>query len=277
MIRFTRFAPTLAAVAGLTLAGCGSGTSSATLIRNGGPKTIAQHTAALSFSVASDASGSMVTSTGDGSVDFVQKVVRGTFTVNGVPGVPDGSKADGIFEGQFIYAHLLGAAAKSLPIPTPWIKVDLRALANIPGLDLGTISLAHDINPNLFFLFERGVTNPVTVGKESVAGTATTHYKVTIDLNKAVKGLTGDDATTINKDLAAYTTPTFPAEFWIDGPGVIRKATFTATIKGAKGKPDNHETVTVTFPSFGAPVDTSLPPADQTSDLTSLLSSLANG
>jgi hypothetical protein len=275
MTRWKSLAPALAAVAGLTLAGCGSGTSSTTIIRDAGPKTLGQHTAALSFSVTSDASGKQVTSTGDGSVDLTQKVVRGTFTVNGVPGVPDGSKADGIFEGQFIYAHLLGAAAKALPIPTPWIQVDLRALANIPGLDLGTISLAHDINPNLFFLFDRGATNPVTVGKEQIAATSTTHYKVTIDLNQAVKGLTGDDATTINKDLAAYTTPTFPAEFWIDSSGVIRKATFTATIKGAKGKPNTHETVTVTFSSFGAPVDTSLPPANQTSDLTTLLSKLA--
>jgi hypothetical protein len=276
MTYWKTLAPTFATVAGLTLVGCGSGTSAVTIIRDGGPKTLARTTAALSFSVASDASGSNVTSTGTGSVDFTEKLVRGTFTVNGVPGVHDGSKADGIFQGQLIYAHLLGAAATDFHLPTPWIQVDLRALANIPGLDLGTISLAHDINPNLFFLFDRGTINPVTVGKEQIAGTPTTHYKVTIDLNQAVKGLTGDDATIINKDLAAYTTPTFPAQFWIDGSGAIRKSTFTATIKGGKGKPDTHETVTVTFTSFGAPVDTSLPPANQISDLTSLLSKLAS-
>ena len=262
------------ACTGVLLA-CGNTSSATGVVRKAGPKTEGQGTAAVNFAVTSNASGAPVTSDGSGATDFNAKLVRGTFTVNGVPGVPDGAKADGIVTGQLIYARLLGSAAHPLGLKQDWIQVDLRQLANIPGLDLGTITMAGSINPHVVFLFAGGVTSATKVGAETVNGTKVTHYRATVDLNQAVKELSGDDATLINKDLASYTSATFPEEVWVDSAGLMRKVTFSVSVKGAAGKGPSTQTVSYEFPSFGAVVDTGLPPTADTADLTDVLAKVA--
>ena len=275
MSRRRRHTLLITMVCASALAACGGSTSPAAVVRDAGAKTEAQRTATLNFAITSNSSGAPVTSDGTGATDFSAKLVRGTFTVNGVPGVPDGAKADGIVTGQLIYAQLLGAAAHPLGLKQDWIKVDLRQLANIPGLDLGTITQAGAINPHVVFLFAGGVTSATKVGDETVNGTKVTHYKATVDLNQAVKALSGDDATLINKDLASYTSATVPEDVWIDATGLMRKVTFSVSVNGGAGKTPSTQTVSYEFPAFGAAVDTSLPPATDTADLTDVLAKVA--
>src|SRR5579859_6265119 len=124
-----------AALAAVTA--CGGGTSTSQTVSDAATKTINQHSASLTLAITTDASGKPVTSTGSGAIDLTTSQGRLTLKLYGVPGIPDGASAEAILQLPVVYAHVLGAAAASLPFHTPWIRIDLRAAANIPGLDLG--------------------------------------------------------------------------------------------------------------------------------------------
>lgn len=269
--------PTLALAFALMLGACGGGTSASQTVTDAATKTLAQKTASVSVALTSDASGSAVTSTGTGTVDLANNQGRLTLKLYGVPGVPDGSSAEAILQLPVVYAHVLGAAAKGLPFATPWIRIDLRAAANIPGLDLGTLTEAQSATPRPFLLYLGSVSHARKVGDETVDGVATTHYAVTADLNQAVKKVTGDDATALNRAIAAYTTPLVSAEVWIDHSAQIRKASFAFTVKGTNGKRPTNDTVVFDFTKFGTPVDASAPAAKDTTDISALLAQVAGG
>jgi hypothetical protein len=98
---------------------------------------------------------------------------------------------------------------------------------------------------------------------------------VVCDLNQAVKGLTGDDATTLNKDIATYTSASVPADVWIDSSGLVRQMVFKLSVKGAAGKATTLQTVEFAFTGFGVPVNAVAPPDSQSTDIAGLLQAVA--
>jgi hypothetical protein len=267
----------IACAAVLGLAACGGGTSTTQKVTDAATKTINQHTASLALAITTDASGSSVTSSGSGAVDLSNNQGRLTLKLYGVPGVPDGASAEAILQLPVVYAHVLGAAAASLPFKTPWIRIDLRAAANIPGLDLGTLTAAQSATPRPFLLYLGSVSQATKVGTETIDGVSTTHYQATADLTNAVKKVSGDDATALNRAIAAYTSSSVPADVWIDGAGQVRRATFSFTVKGANGKKPTNDKVTFDFQKFGVPVDAAAPAAKDVTDVSSLLAQLGGG
>jgi hypothetical protein len=280
MARHPAFFVLLTGLTATLLFACGGGTTTVTTVRDAGTKTLAENTAQLTVSI-SNTGVAPRPSTGTGGWDFLAKAGRyTTLTLYGVPGVPDGSQAEAILRLPTVDARPLGAAgqalAKALGIKTPWLALDLRVLSSLQGINFGTIAEASSADPRQFLQFLAGATGPGTKLKvESVAGTSTTHYQVTSDLNVAVKGLTGSDATTLNKDAATYTSSSVLMDVWIDGKGLIRQLVAHLSIKEAAGKPPTAEQVQFTFTGFGGPVDTTPPPANQTTDISGLLKGLA--
>jgi hypothetical protein len=264
------------------LAACSSSKASAVdMVRKSAATTLATGTATLTFTQTSDDSGSPVTSTGDGGYQLATKAGRLNLVLKGVPGVPDGSKADAIIDGTTVYAHLLTGAdnLKKVGVTAPWIKLDLRSLSSIPGLSLGTIAEAQSANPDQFLLFLKGAVDPVTkVGTETVSKVSTTHYKFDVDLDQAAAKTTGDDDATVNKAIATYTGTKIPTEVWIDNSGLVRRLAYTFEVKPGAGKTTPvHQMTSFEFQQFGTPVDAAAPPANQVADVTSFLGKLALG
>jgi hypothetical protein len=279
-----RYKTTVAAVSVLVtaamLSACGSGGTSATqTVINATTSTLAQQSANLTVSLTSD-SNPPSSFSGSGGTVFTSRQQHVTAKLVGVPGIPDGSSAELILQLPQVYVHPLGAAAaavmNTLKISQPWLQLDIRTLASIHGVDFGSIAAAQAVEPTQYLDFLRGTTSATKIGTETVGGTSTTHYKVTVDLNQAVTKVSGDPAVTLNRDIGTFQSAVIPVDVWIDAKGLVRQLTLTLTNKPASaGAAPVHDNVSVQFSSFGASVNTSAPPSSQTSDLGPILRALA--
>src|SRR5439155_14054622 len=100
----------------------------------------------------------------------------------GLPGAP----VDAVFEGKTVYLKLPAALARGIPGSKAWVKIDAAAAGQRIGVDLSALSTAQSGDPSQTFDYLRGASDDVTrVGTDDVRGTQTTHYKDTLDLNKA--------------------------------------------------------------------------------------------
>jgi hypothetical protein len=275
----TRLCVALASLA-IALAACGGGGSSAAqTVANAATKTAASHTANLTISFSSDGTPP-VTLKASGGTDFVARQQHVTATnVVGVPGIPDGLSIELIVQSPLIYAHPLGPvpALKGAGITQPWLKLDIRTLESLHGLNFGPITAAGTVEPTQYLDFLQGATAVTKVGTESVGGQTTTHYKATADLNAAVKKVSGQAAVTLNKDIASLQSPLVPMEVWIDGQGLIRKLTAALSINKTSTAAAYHAQLVFDLSGFGAAVQTAAPAANQTADLAPLLGALAGG
>jgi hypothetical protein len=99
----------------------------------------------------------------------------------------------------------------------------------------------------------------------------TTHYKVTIDLDKAA---TPKGSSAVQKLEGILGSHTMPAQVWLDQQGRLRKLQFTEKMKNppsTNGAPVSPVTVnaTMTLTDLGTPVHITVPPKSQTTDITS--------
>src|SRR5207248_7186265 len=69
----------------------------------------------------------------------------------------------------------------------------------------------------------RGAANEVVVGTEDVRGTPTTHYRVTVDLDKAIADAPSSERESLTKLSSLYTVRTFPVDVWLDSGGRVRR------------------------------------------------------
>jgi hypothetical protein len=249
------------------LSSCGGGTTPQSTVKDAEAKTLAAKTASLNASLTIGTA----TSTATGPIDLVTNQGHLSAKLNGVIAIPDGTTAELVLRLPIVYAKPDPAAIKSLNLPTPWITVDLRQLSSLPGLDLGTISAAQSLTPRNFLLQLRGANTAAKGTTQKIGGVSTTHYAVVDDLRLAVKGLQGADATALNTAIASYTTPVVNADVWIDGSGLIRRATFRWTTKSTNSNPPTPSSVTFNLTSFGTPVDATPPPSNQTTDIITLI------
>ena len=121
----------------------------------------------------------------------------------------------------------------------------------------------------------------VTVGKEAIRGTDTTHYRLVVNLDKAIAQAPASQRDALTKLTNLYTIHTFPVDVWLDAQGRLRR--FQQTIDpstihlpaGLSGpaNPFAAGPVTVTYElyDFGSQVDVNIPPADQVTDLNQLI------
>ena len=81
----------------------------------------------------------------------------------------------------------------------------------------------------------RGADNVVKVGPEQIRGTDTTHYRLDVNLDKAIADAsTPTERDALTKLANLYTVRTFPVELWLDSEGRVRQfleSLDTATIR----------------------------------------------
>lgn len=265
------------AVIGLVLAGCGSttaGSGGSDSASPGGTQdqvlvaaysaTSGAKTARTSIAVKVDASAqgsSLNTSlSGDGVIDFA------TGDRDLVTHLPTGGQTEQRSVGGVLYTQ--AAAVGGTPPAKPWVRVTLP-----PGA--GGASAIQDPTQVLGYL--RTTARSLTkVGKDTVRGTATTHYRADLDLTKAVaaSGATPqpgqpDPAQLLRQQLGR---DTLPVDVWVDAQQRVWRLQTVFPFQQGSGSATASPSTTTTagtasfteeFYDFGVPVSVQAPPPDQ--------------
>lgn len=212
--------------------------------------------------------------TANGVLDFAN---RSADLTEQLPGA--GTTAETRFVNGMLYEHVPNDAIKQLSGGKPWISIDLAKLSGQGNGSLQQLMTDTPSDPSTVLGYLRGAGAQVTtVGPDTVDGTATTHYQVTIDLDKAAAGQnaqTQQGIQALEQELGSHT---LPAQVWIDDQGRLRKIMMKEELRGTptstpSTKPAANVSFafTATLSGFGVPVTVTAPPSDQTADLTGKL------
>ena len=242
----------LAALA-LLLAACGGANRPADL--GAAPaKTAVSGSAHFQLTVDATVAGILIHSTENGTLSFrsrrahVYKLAQ-----NGLP-------EETIYDGPFRYTNANVQAALQDPTVKPWTKLDVRRLS---AADRARQTDDIDHVRALAFL-AAGAGTPHRVGGEQVDGAATTHYTAQVDPVRLAARVPAESRGTIRAVIRSdYPTGVFPADFWLDSAGRIRRVRVAYTTpKGSRFSLD------ATFSEFGVAVDVQPPPPRRVQDIS---------
>jgi len=219
--------------------------------------------------------GGSLSITGEGAFDYAGR--QGAFTSN----VPPFGQIEVVSTGSTVYQKFPPQVAADLG-GKPWVKMDLNQLGKDAGIDFDSISQASSGDPTQALQFLRGSADITEVGKEQVRGEAVTHYRGTIDLNKAAATAPPEQQPTYQELAQLYAQP-LPVEVWIDGQDRLRKVSYVvdlaklnlpqqpaAEAESAAAKPTGTLSFTTELFEFGTPVSVTIPPTDQVTDFAQL-------
>ena len=176
---------------------------------------------------------------------------------------------DSVITGNVLYMRSSVFSQLGLSPDKQWVKLDLGQLGKQQGLDLSSLASTSP-TPASALSYLRGSSKVREVGSESVGGVDTTHYKVTVDLERAAAKSTGAEQRSLDRAIQASGVKKLPLDVWVDGKGYVRKVVY-AQRAGTGSKPVR---VTMTLHDYGAPVTVKPPPASATVDL---MRALGNG
>ena len=189
----------------------------------------------------------------------------------GLPGPP----IDAVFDNATVYEKFPPALGSVLPAGKSWVKVDLATAGRSVGVDASGLSQAQAGDPSQTLDFLRGASDRVIrVGTEDVRGSATTHYRAVVDLNKAAdQSPTARDA--IKSTVKLLGSSSMPVDVWVDAQGRVRRMKYVVDLSKSKvtastASVPGSVTFTLELFDFGVPVQAVVPPADQVVDLSEL-------
>jgi hypothetical protein len=173
---------------------------------------------------------------------------------------------DMVSDGLVVYMRS-PVIAQSLPDGKQWLKIDMQKAAQAEGIDMSSM-LGGSAGDDLAQL--RATSGDVQkVGEEQVAGVDTTHYRATVDFDKAAANAKDDATAKSYRRLAQLVgSQTIPVDVWVDGDDHVRKLDerFSMTTGGKQADME----MSMTFVDFGQQVDVQLPADSDTVDAASL-------
>jgi hypothetical protein len=156
--------------------------------------------------------------------------------------------------------YLRGEFVEELIDPGQWLLVDLASddPAVVPFLSL--TSGQNDSSLTLYFLY--GAEAPVEeVGDETINGIATTHYRTTVDLNKAVDEAPEAATESLLDNIAGLRTggveQVLDADVWIGDDGLVHRVDYEYTVGRAGG--GGTMDVSNELSDFGDPLELGIP------------------
>jgi hypothetical protein len=228
-----------------------------------------------------------ITATGAGSFDAPRHEGTVTTTMNlgsspAIKAALGGSSLRFVelVNGVTIYMKFPPALAGKLPGGTkPWIKVDLAKIASAAGVP-GLSSLAGNpasSNPAEMLQYLRAVSGGVTrVGQAQIGGLETTQYHGTISLDRYPDTVPPALRASARQTIQALEKLTqlrqMPVDVWVDGHNLVRRIRLSFNENLPTGQQLNALYV-ITISDYGPQSPPSFPPANQVSDLSSLVPS----
>ena len=168
-------------------------------------------------------------------------------------------------DGDYVIYLKLDFLSSQLPGGKQWVKLDLTKLGKSAGLDLGQLMSGSQLQPSdLLGMLEAEGAKVQKLGAATIDGVATTHYRVKIDLAKALqaKGLTSP----MLKDIARRDEDGSGGRLDRQGrPRSPRHGSPTAL-----GTPSGtaHAAMTMKLYDYGAHVSIAAPPSSAVFDAT---------
>lgn len=283
----------LALAIGLTLvfAACGTKASPKATVLAASTKTVGGTTARMALDIKiSGKQGTPTEITGTGVTDLTKHTGLLDLKLPAFGGQNLGTIQARLVQ-SVIYEKLPDTLASAAGIKG-WVKIDLQALAKANGFDVSSLTQGQSSDPSQFLDLLKTVSDDVKdVGKEKVRdGVEATRYTATVDLGKALADNSQLDATAKAKLGDLYKNLTAPANIWVDGQGRLRKMTYTldpskfnaaALASNPKIAASLSQIAGIDFTlelySFGVPVSVTAPPANETTDLSTLTGGLGLG
>jgi len=165
--------------------------------------------------------------------------------------------------GDYVIYVGLGAFSSQIPGGKHWIKLDLSKLGKSAGVDLGNLMAGSQLSPtDLLGMLKSEGAKVQKLGTANVGGTTATHYRVRIDVPKALKakGLTSPLFSSV-----ATKMKTLSEDVWIGQDGLVRRIELAyGRLQG--GSP--RLAMTMNLFDYGAHVTIAAPPSGDVFDAT---------
>jgi hypothetical protein len=148
----------------------------------------------------------------------------------------------------------------------PWVKISLADLGQQTGMNFDELfQQTQQMDPVQMTKLMTASKDAREVGKETIDGVETTHYKGTYDLSQAAAKLPAEQREAFQKEIKSGGVSSVPFDLWVDGQQLPRK--MTATAPGGTA-------ATIVFRDFGQPVTISAPPAAQVTDFREMMKNM---
>jgi hypothetical protein len=259
-------------VAAAVTSGCGGGSSNSLVldpVSAAAKKTQDAGAARVRFAVAlsgAQLQGKTVRLHGSGAIDGTSarlSIKLGSLLRQA--GLPAGASMKEIAlenNGDFVLYVQLGALSSYLPSGKQWIELNLSKLGKSAGVDLGKLLAGSQFQPgDLLSMLKAEGAKIRKLGRATVNGTATTHYRVTIDTGKALraKGLTSPLLAGV-----AAEAPKVPEDVWVGKDGLVHRIRLVYSYE------HSHFGMTMDLFDYGAHVTIAAPPQGSVFDATQL-------
>jgi hypothetical protein len=169
-------------------------------------------------------------------------------------------------DGDYVLYVRLGLLSSQLPGGERWVKLDISKLGKAAGVDLEQLLSGSQLQPSdVLSLLMSNDAKVRKLGPATVGGAVTTHYRVTVDVAKALQ------ETGIASPLVAGTAaklPALPADVWIGKDGLVRRVHVSYGV--AHSGKRVHVAMTINLVDHGAHVSITAPPSSSVFDATQL-------
>jgi hypothetical protein len=241
----------------LPLAACGGSSKSAADagVRGATARTVAAKTATFQLLISGTLGTMSLQSSESGSVSFSDR--RAHF-YKLVPG--GGTPQEIVLNGPYDYTNAnIDAALKDSSVK-PWTKLDTR---RVPAAQMAAHpdELAH-VRAVAYLV--NGVAHASKIGSDTIGGVAQVHYRGVVDPARVVAAAPAADRAALRIALGNdYLTRPFPADFWIDDAGRVRRV-----LVGYRTPGGGQIVVDGRFSEFGVKLDLNIPAASKIQDIT---------
>jgi hypothetical protein len=235
------------------------------------------------LTISSPATSTPVSMSGDAIVDLRDQAASVSLAMN-VSQEPQLAQELGsttmrlgmIIDQGTIYMQMPQALSNAVPGlgGKTWLKLG-SSVAGAPGLSsVGNNPTMSD--PSHVLQYLRAAANGVSdEGEQVVDGVMTTHYSAMVSLDQLSANLPSSDAAAVQRTLSQLEQATgmhaFPINVWIDAHHLVRRVALTMSMHGSNGTP-LEEDLTADFSNYGPQSRPTPPPANQVTDLASLIS-----
>ena len=238
----------------LALSACGGSKQSGDLIGATG-RTIAAKTASFSLAISGTIGTANVRSSETGSVSFAERLAH---FYKLVPG--GGMPQEIVLDGPYAYTNANVDAALKDSSVKPWTKLDTRRVP-VAQQRAHPDELSH---VRVVAYLADGVAHASKIGTDDITGETQVHFRGVVDPAQVVAAAPAAERAALRTAIGNdYLAKPFPADFWVDAAGRVRRVLVGYRMSGG-----GQVVVDGRFSDFGVKVDLTVPAASEIQDIT---------
>lgn len=179
----------------------------------------------------------------------------------------DVATSEGAISMVFVDSVLYVKLPQELEPGKPWLKID-PASDNATAKSLGELNdqLGKNADPRAVLQEFEKSGEITSTKKETLDGKETTHYTITVDVQKMADNQTDPAQKKAMQDVIAAGMKSFPVEVWVDEDDLPARFAMETPVPDGQGGMTSVK-VQVDYSDWGKPVTVDAPPAAQTAEL----------